>query len=228
MSKGFYVYIHTRIDTGEVFYVGKGSGRRFSDRFGRSNYWNRIASKAGWIPSIVQSNMSEEDAFLLESWLIAKFRHNGVKLSNISEGGDGGSSGVPAVNRRVVFCSNGMKFESLVDASLWLRGLGHTKATSKRISACALGHSETAYGYAWSYNSVPEAPKMTWQELASSRKREVAKGVCCSNGMQFESVSEAILWLNSIGWTKASQGGMSSCLTGRTRTAYGYSWKYKD
>lgn len=68
---------------------------------------------------------------------------------------------------------------------------------------------------------------MTWKELAAHRKRQKAKGVICSNGMKFNSTCDAVAWLRSTGWIKASQGGVTACLTGKYRSAYGYKWEYE-
>jgi hypothetical protein len=69
-DKRFYVYFHRRKDTGEVFYVGKGSGgrhrtpRRYKD-------WKLIMEQAGGFTSeIYRDNLSEADAFKLESEII--------------------------------------------------------------------------------------------------------------------------------------------------------------
>ena len=48
-SAGFYVYEHLRADTGEVFYVGKGSGHRARCRQGRNPYWRAVANKHGYV-----------------------------------------------------------------------------------------------------------------------------------------------------------------------------------
>lgn len=43
----FYVYQHTRNDTGEVFYVGKGSGDRLKSNKRRNSHWTRIVAAHG-------------------------------------------------------------------------------------------------------------------------------------------------------------------------------------
>ena len=42
----FYTYFHTRNDTGKVFYVGKGKGRRAHEP-GRNPHWKNIVAKHG-------------------------------------------------------------------------------------------------------------------------------------------------------------------------------------
>lgn len=88
----FYVYEHVRLDTGQVFYVGKGSGNRYRTARGggrRSAHWWRVARKAGWEPRIVFRCNEEELAFLAEVELIAKHRRIGSPLTNTTDGGEG-------------------------------------------------------------------------------------------------------------------------------------------
>ena len=55
----FYVYVHKKKTNGEVFYVGKGSGKRAWSAFGRNSLWKRTADKYGWLVEIVQDNRKD-------------------------------------------------------------------------------------------------------------------------------------------------------------------------
>lgn len=59
----FCNYIHTRNDTGAVFYVGKGKERRAHTHYGRSQHWKRIVAKHGRTVHIVAYFANEADAF---------------------------------------------------------------------------------------------------------------------------------------------------------------------
>lgn len=88
----FYVYLHRKKTDSSIFYVGKGQGNRAWDTGkGRRNnpHWQHIVNKHGVDVEIAQDGLSESDAFLLEMWLIAKFRHEGLVLTNLTDGGDG-------------------------------------------------------------------------------------------------------------------------------------------
>lgn len=89
MRAKHYVYVHRRGDTGEVFYVGKGSGNRHRRPFGRNRYWRRVAEKYGWKDEIVAHFYEEPDALEFERALIAEHRSAGIPLANITEGGEG-------------------------------------------------------------------------------------------------------------------------------------------
>ena len=90
----FYVYEHWRPDTGLPFYVGKGKGPRAFYLYSRSNHHKNIVAKQlrqGLTVEIkkVFSGLDEETAFLLEKATIAYWRGRGVKLLNITDGGEG-------------------------------------------------------------------------------------------------------------------------------------------
>lgn len=94
MENKFYVYAHIRPDTGAVFYVGKGRGKRARLMVRRSEYHTRIVAKlarSGLRPEIriVRDGLTEVCAFALERALIYIFRSRGVKLANLTDGGEG-------------------------------------------------------------------------------------------------------------------------------------------
>lgn len=89
MAATFYTYIHRKKDTGEVFYVGKGTGQRYRTKQYRSTYWHRTVDKHGLLAEVVEEYDNEADAFAMERYLIASYRQLGVNLCNLTDGGDG-------------------------------------------------------------------------------------------------------------------------------------------
>ena len=87
----FYVYTHHKATTGEVFYVGKGYGKR-AHIFGRNEIWSRIVEKHGYYVEFASKGLTEAEAFSLEIALIAKHGrlNNGTGvLANMTDGGEG-------------------------------------------------------------------------------------------------------------------------------------------
>lgn len=80
-DRSFHVYHHVRPDTGQVFYVGKGKGRRAFDRGARrSEFWHRVVEKAGGVLiEIVAKKLTEDEAFLLEKQNIAALKNCGIR-----------------------------------------------------------------------------------------------------------------------------------------------------
>lgn len=69
----FYVYVHRLVNTGEVFYVGKGTKYRLNSRHGRSVSWNKITSENEWYAEIYTNNLTDTQAKKLEIDLIQLF-----------------------------------------------------------------------------------------------------------------------------------------------------------
>lgn len=215
--QGFYVYLHRKATDGSVFYVGKGKGHRAWSRSGRSDWWVNISNKNGVVVEVCQDGMIEDMAFLLEMWLIAKLRFQGAGIVNISIGGEG-SSGHISTSRKIVYCSNGMKFDSAQAASDWLVSQGNNNASYSSVSMCANGHISSSYGLGWSYNGYPCDPD------CKVDRSYAMKQVYCSNGMMFESRAAAVDWLKSNGFKNASAPPIQQCCAGNIKSAYGFTW----
>lgn len=97
MTEHFYVYEHRRADTGEVFYVGKGTYTtikkyiRARTHARRNQWWRRIVAKHGLIVDIYANTTSEALAFEIEKALIAQHGRllDGGPLCNLTGGGEG-------------------------------------------------------------------------------------------------------------------------------------------
>ena len=85
----YYVYQHTRLDENLVFYVGKGKNNRHSEKNNRNRYWHNVVNKAGFTSQILYGNLDEELSLLIEMELIDKYKKLGIKLVNITSGGEG-------------------------------------------------------------------------------------------------------------------------------------------
>lgn len=82
----FYVYAHFRSTDGQLFYVGKGSGRRAWSRSSRNRHWKSVVAKHGRRVRILKSGLPEQDAFQLEAKLIAA---RAGQLATYTAGGAG-------------------------------------------------------------------------------------------------------------------------------------------
>lgn len=78
----FYVYIHRRKDTGEIFYVGKGCGERAWSFDGRNREWVKVACENGRSVEIIAEGMLEPTALLLEGMLMALHKDTIVNIKN--------------------------------------------------------------------------------------------------------------------------------------------------
>jgi hypothetical protein len=82
------VYVHCKPD-GEPFYVGKGSLQR-ARMLVRNKFHKNVVAKYGKpLVQIVANNLTEQEATNFEILLIKKLREQGVKLTNLTNGGEG-------------------------------------------------------------------------------------------------------------------------------------------
>ena len=113
-NKKFYVYVHIKESDGEVFYVGKGSGNRAWDFYGRNSYWKNVKNKHGVRVEVLFSSLEEKDAFDLEREVISTFESCGAKLTNLTKGGEG-PEGVVFTDQQRLNIAQGLKQKRYAD-----------------------------------------------------------------------------------------------------------------
>lgn len=90
----FYVYVHRKATTNEIFYVGKGKNNRAWELEDRNNHWHNTVNKHGFKVDVIQTPLQEWYAFELEVELIALYGRSDLGLGplvNMTDGGDGAS-----------------------------------------------------------------------------------------------------------------------------------------
>lgn len=85
----FYTYVHIRPDTGDIFYVGKGSGDRAHSHKNRNKIWRNVVNKNKGEFKVQILNWFNDPltALVSEVWQIAKLKSLG-HLVNLTPGGD--------------------------------------------------------------------------------------------------------------------------------------------
>lgn len=66
----YYVYLYWRLDTNEIFYVGKGHDDRWKTLRKRNDHFNNIINKCPIAVEIIKDNLTEEQAFYWEEEII--------------------------------------------------------------------------------------------------------------------------------------------------------------
>ena len=90
MQTEFYVYEWFNVENNDIFYVGKGCGKRAGQKTHRNQYFIEYLHSHTCNYRIVYKTVNEQDALQYEYNLIAKYRNEGQPLTNIEEGGHGG------------------------------------------------------------------------------------------------------------------------------------------
>ena len=87
------VYLHRRMDTNEVFYVGIGvDKKRSNNKTRRNKYWKNIVNKHGYTVEILHENISHDECREIEIDLIRKYGRKDLgtgSLCNLTDGGEG-------------------------------------------------------------------------------------------------------------------------------------------
>lgn len=241
----FYVYAHTRNDSGAVFYIGKGCGRRAYVLHGRSSLWTRISSKYGFSVKILKSGLTEDQAFAEEA--IAISEHSG--LCNHTLGGEGisGYAHTEETRRRLSKAHSGRKqCPNVVEArTKKLRGKKRSKEFCEAMRIINTGRtasSKTRAKMGAARNGRKPSPetvrKIAEANRGAKRSDEARKRMsdaqpkrpvkCISTGETHGSLTEAAIWLRGNGYPKATATGVWHCATGRYKRSYGMEWSYVD
>lgn len=89
-EKRFYVYAWFVVETGKVFYIGKGTGKRYKSMSSRTKEFKEVYNNNNCASVILADNLIEKDAFKYEEELIAfhkKEAKNSI-LANLRNGGE--------------------------------------------------------------------------------------------------------------------------------------------
>ena len=88
-SQNFYIYEWYNIDTGVVFYVGKGTNNRYKVLSNRNKYFLNYYNKYNCNVRKVFTELTEEEAFKKEQELIQFYQKQSQCFCNLTIGGEG-------------------------------------------------------------------------------------------------------------------------------------------
>lgn len=149
--KAFYVYEHWRPDTGQCFYVGKGSGRRSHDFTTRNSRHKRIVAKLARLGFAVEVRVvfssEDEDAVLTEERAITvSYRAQGHGLCNLVDGGKGGFNPSEETREKMRRRSRAQILSPETRAKIGAahRGMKRPEGTGAKISAALKGKNLSA------------------------------------------------------------------------------------
>lgn len=156
-SNAFYVYEHIRLDTNEVFYVGKGKHDRALSEKNRNKHWHNIVNRCGFDYRIIVQNVDEATAFSIEKQIIKKYKELNCILANYTNGGEGVSGykhtdeskqkmSSKAIGR--IAPNKGMQASELTKQKMslakigkpaWNNGIPHSEETKAKMSLAKIG-----------------------------------------------------------------------------------------
>lgn len=86
-DRKYYVYAWYYVDTGDIFYIGKGSGNRYKTVKRENNKFNEIVSQYECSSGILMNNLTEKEALMYEEIAINVAKEKGYLLANKFKGG---------------------------------------------------------------------------------------------------------------------------------------------
>lgn len=85
----YYVYEYIRLDTNEVFYIGKGKGTRFKQLSNRNKHFTNIVNSIPYKVIKILEDLSNMDACEAEISFISYRKSIGQASCNFTAGGEG-------------------------------------------------------------------------------------------------------------------------------------------
>ena len=184
----YRVYIHTKKDTNEPFYIGRAVSkyRPLSDK-SRNPHWRNVVAKHGFNTRVIVGPFTREYASKLEQRLIKLYSRK-YRLTNMTKGGDGclGFSHTEKAKQAMSKARKGVKH-----SAEWCNKI--SKAHKARFKAGALPGA--AFYTEESRNKLRESGKLK-RNKPNSKSKPV---LCVTTGEQFVSCAHAA---NSYGANK--------------------------
>lgn len=241
LDRIYYVYEWYFKDTGKVFYVGKGKGRRYKEKKDRNDKFIKYVNKFECESRKVYINLTEDEAYSKEIETIAYYKSLNQCECNFTIGGDAPPTfyGKDAPNRRIVVqlslegnfikewdCISDVEREYKVNNSL----------ISRVCNSNSNNKLATSKGFIWMYKEDYELlgiPKIDTLEYFLDKNNRVVLNNGTSkvkilqyrlDGTFVKEWDSATDIQNSLGYRKS---GICSCCAGKYKSSNGYLWRYK-
>lgn len=211
----FYVYVHRKLSTGEIFYVGKGKNKRAFDFSDRGSHWERTVKKHGVVVEIVESGLQEWYALELESNLISFYGRSDLGegfLINKTDGLDGISGCVhseeskqkmkDASKKRWSKQEEHDKFSKVLVGNKRNLGKRHSEETKEKCRQVNLGRKLSEEHVA----KIIKKVKTYWGKPESKEKAsERLKGNQHAKGLVFSEESKLKISLGNKGKVRSEE-----------------------
>lgn len=213
MGRSYYVYIHRKATTGEIFYVGKGTGRRAYEKNLRTKYWKRTAKKHGVVVDFVIKDVQEWYALELEELLVDYYGRKDLNTGCLVNMCDGGKA------------STTLSEESKDRIRKSRIGKGLSAETKAKLSEAHKGRTFSEEHL----KKLSDRGKQRGisEEIRQALVNKLSKKIERSDGMTFKSSREAARYIRKEGiYVKAGHTNISAAALGKVPKAYGFTWKY--
>lgn len=254
----YYVYIWFLADSGEVFYVGKGSGNRVTSLKDRNRHFLNIRRKCKCDYRIVRYFDTEEEAYRYELELGKEYKAKGQawccyvlgktdkylsgevkkKISASLKGSTPWNKGkkMPeSYKQKLSEAKKGKKQSAETKRRRSMSLLGHevTEQTKRKISDAMQGEKNHMYGKKQSQETIMKrAAKLKGRKVSEVTRQKIG----LANGRQVDMLDpvtgEILRTYNSASEAARANGlnnsKISAVCNGVRKTTGGFGWRYSD
>ena len=217
------------VDTGEVFYVGKGSGKRFKSISNRNANFKKIYDEYKCDVRIKCNNLTEAQAFKKEKETIKYYKtKDNCRLTNLTDGGEGCSGWIPPQiyrDKQSMIHKKQWQDENYKEKMLKIRrdpnGVYKSNEFRNKISNLVKGSKNPNYGNFWSEEQKNNLRiKQKGNPVYKNENNPNAKKIIClETGEIFDCVKMA-----KEKYKVKSETSFSIALRNSARTAGGLHW----
>lgn len=227
----YYIYQHVRLDTNEVFYIGKGTKKlkgniyhRAYTKNSRNEYWKNIVNQTSYKIEILEEFETENACLLKESELIILYGfswNNTGTLCNIVKDDSeirlrariaAGKSNCKWVHQYSLAGDYIKSFPSIVDAK---------KEHPCDIYNAASGRSFSAGGFQWRLTKYDKLDAYSEKNSRISKSKHVFQ-----YDLQGNLIKEWYGTKQPSEELGINRGAIRNCLSGIAKTAGRFIWKY--
>ena len=233
-ARDYYVYIWFIKDTNEVFYVGKGKGKRYQQTSNRNKFFTDMYKTHNCDVKKVYENLTESEAFQKERETVKWYRENtNFRLTNQTDGGEGSSGWVPPKEfreKQSKIHKEQWQDEEFREKMMVIRadenGPYKSQEFRDKISILVQGENNPNYNNHWT-EEMKEKLSIKRKEngLSANENNPMSKRIICiETGEIFDCIKFAIEKYHIKDHTN-----ITPALKYPIRTAGGYHWaKYTD
>lgn len=185
----YYIYEYYIIDSGEVFYVGKGKNKRFKNLYSRNKFFKDMYYSHNCDVRKVKIGLTEEEAFKEEIKLIKFYRDKfpQYRLTNQTDGGEGTSGWKPSIEfrrKQSNIHKEQWKDREFRDKMIKIRtdanGVYKSEEFRNKISKLVKGENNPNYNNHWTEDQKKKLRiKQKENDLYKDETNPNAKGVIC-------------------------------------------------
>lgn len=226
----YYVYKWIISDTGEVFYIGKGKGKRCYQTRKRNKFFLDIYKSHNCHVEIIECDLTEDMAFEKEKYWIKFYREKtNYRLTNQTDGGEGSSGYVmssSAKNKISVSSKRMWQNKDWREYQIILRhspeSVYQSKEFKNKMSQISSGKNNPNYGNHWTQSMKDELSKKQKESgrYCGSLNPRAKSILCVETGEIFPYIK-----LAAQKYQMKNQSSISICLSNPNRTARGFHWR---